>query len=87
MATDYKGCRDVQVTPGRNSNGLDTIHSTKAKNSSATPRQILDIKFFHDSCWFRMTLDMGLVPLERLSPYLSKETKNTPIGCRMETGH
>jgi hypothetical protein len=34
-----------------------------------------------------MTLDMGLVPLERLCPYLSKETKNTPIGCRMGTGH
>jgi hypothetical protein len=43
MATDYKGFGDVQVNLGRNPNGLDTIHGPKAQNSSAAPRQILDV--------------------------------------------
>jgi hypothetical protein len=38
MATDYKGSRDVHVTPGCNPNGLDTIHSPKAKNGGVAPR-------------------------------------------------
>jgi hypothetical protein len=38
MATNYKGSRDVQVTPGRNHNGLDTIHGPKAKNSGAAQK-------------------------------------------------
>jgi hypothetical protein len=46
VAPDYKGSRDVQVPPGRNPNGLDTIHDPKAKTGSATPRQILDIQLF-----------------------------------------
>jgi hypothetical protein len=46
VALDYKGSRDVQVPPGCNPNGLDTIHDPKAKNGSATPRQILDIQLF-----------------------------------------
>jgi hypothetical protein len=46
MSTDYKGSRDVQVTPGHNPNGLDMIHNPKAKNGSATTRQILDVKLF-----------------------------------------
>jgi hypothetical protein len=46
MATNYKGSRDVQVPHGCNPNGLDTIHSSKAKNGGATPRQILDIQLF-----------------------------------------
>jgi hypothetical protein len=33
MATDYKGSRDVQVPPGHNPNGLDTIHDPKAKTA------------------------------------------------------
>jgi hypothetical protein len=33
-----------------------------------------------------MTLDMGPVTLESLSPYLSKVSKNAPIGCRMQPG-
>jgi hypothetical protein len=37
-ATDYKRSRDVQVTPEHNSNGLDTIHGSKAKNSGASLR-------------------------------------------------
>jgi hypothetical protein len=44
MATDYKGSRDVQVTPERNPNGLDMIQGPKAKNGGTTPRQILDVK-------------------------------------------
>jgi hypothetical protein len=36
----------VQVTPGHNPNGLDTIHDPKAKNGGVAPRQILDIKLF-----------------------------------------
>jgi hypothetical protein len=45
-ATDYKGYSDVQVPPGCNPNGLDTIHGPKAKNDGATARQILDVQFF-----------------------------------------
>jgi hypothetical protein len=33
----------VHVTPGCNSNGLDTIHGPKAKNGGAAPRHILDV--------------------------------------------
>jgi hypothetical protein len=44
--TDYKGSRDVHVTPGCNSNVLDTIHDTNAKNGGAVPRQILDVQLF-----------------------------------------
>jgi hypothetical protein len=32
-------------------------------------------------------LNMLLVPLEILSPYLSKESKNAPIGFRMRPGY
>jgi hypothetical protein len=46
VAIDYKGSRDVQVHPGHNPNGLDTIHGPKAKNSGAAARQILDIQLF-----------------------------------------
>jgi hypothetical protein len=45
-ATDFKGSRDVQVPHGHNPNGLDTIHSSKAKNGGATLRQILDVQLF-----------------------------------------
>jgi hypothetical protein len=34
-----------------------------------------------------MNLDMGLVPLEILSPNLSKESKNVAIGCGMRDVH
>jgi hypothetical protein len=54
MATNYKGSRDVQVTPGRNPNGLHTIHSPKAKNGGATRRQILDVQLFR---WFSLIPD------------------------------
>jgi hypothetical protein len=45
MATDYKGSRDVQVTPGHNPNGLDTIHDPTSKNDGAAPRPTMDIQF------------------------------------------
>jgi hypothetical protein len=35
MDTDYKGFRDMQVTPGLNPNGLGTIHVPNAKNGGA----------------------------------------------------
>jgi hypothetical protein len=44
MVTDYKGSRDVQVSPGCNPNGLDTRHNPKGKNGSVAPRQILDVQ-------------------------------------------
>jgi hypothetical protein len=44
MATDYKGSRDVQVTPECNPNGPDITHGPKAKNGGTAPRQILDVK-------------------------------------------
>jgi hypothetical protein len=34
-----------------------------------------------------MNLDMELVSLKSLSPYLFKESKNVLIGCRMRHGH
>jgi hypothetical protein len=43
MATNYKGSRDMQVTPGCNTNGIYMIHGQKVKNNSVAPRQILDI--------------------------------------------
>jgi hypothetical protein len=46
MVTDYKGSKDVYVTLGRNSNGLDMIHSPNAKNGGAALRQILNVKLF-----------------------------------------
>jgi hypothetical protein len=49
VATDYKGSRDMQVPPGCNPNGLDTIHGPKAKNGSAAPRYILDVQLFQRS--------------------------------------
>jgi hypothetical protein len=45
-ATDYKGSRDVQVPPGCNPNGLDTIHDPNAKNGDAAQRLILDSQLF-----------------------------------------
>jgi hypothetical protein len=48
-ATDYKGSRDVQVLLGHNPNGIDMIHSPKAKNGGAAPRQILNIELFQRS--------------------------------------
>jgi hypothetical protein len=38
---------------------------------------------FDDLSLFPMNLDMGPVLLENLSPYLSKESMNAPIGFRM----
>jgi hypothetical protein len=52
--TDYKGSRDVQVTPGCNPNGLDTIHDPKAKNGGVAQRQILDVQLLQ---WFLLILD------------------------------
>jgi hypothetical protein len=46
VPTDYKGSRDMQVTPGCNSNVLDTIHGSKFKNGGVAPRQILDKQLF-----------------------------------------
>jgi hypothetical protein len=46
MATDYTGSKDMQVTTGCNPNGLDMIHSPKAKSGGATLRQILDVQLF-----------------------------------------
>jgi hypothetical protein len=44
VATNYKRSRDVQLPPGCNPNGLDTIHGPKAKNGGAAQRQILDVQ-------------------------------------------
>jgi hypothetical protein len=46
MTTDYKGSRDMHVTPRRNPNELDMIQGPKVINDGAAPRQILDIKLF-----------------------------------------
>jgi hypothetical protein len=57
----------MHVPPGRNPNGLETIHDPKAKNGGIAPR----------------TPQLVLVPLESISHYLSRESKNTPIACHM----
>jgi hypothetical protein len=57
----------VHVPPGCNPNGLETIHDPKAKNGGVAPR----------------TPQLVLVPLESISHYLSRESKNTPIACHM----
>jgi hypothetical protein len=77
----------VQVPPGCNPNGLETIHGPKAKNGGATPIHILDVQFFDDSYLFLMNFDRGQVPFKIIPPYFSMESKNTPIGCRMRPGH
>jgi hypothetical protein len=86
-ASDYKGPRDMQVPPGCNPNGLDMIHGPKAKNNGAGPRQILDAHLIQRFPMISDELDVVSVPLERLSPYLSMESKNTPIGFCMRLGH
>jgi hypothetical protein len=83
MATDYKGSRDVQLTPGHNPNGLDMIHSPKAKNGGAAPRQIVDIKLFQRIPLISDDLRHGTSSIGKDMSLPFQESKNVPIGCRM----
>jgi hypothetical protein len=83
MATDYKGSRDVQLTPRHNPNGLDMIHSPKAKNGGAAPRQIVDIKLFQRIPLISDDLRHGTGSIRKDMYLPFQESKNVPIGCRM----
>jgi hypothetical protein len=56
----------MQVPPGCNPNGLDTIDGPMAKNDGAAPRQILDIQLFQ---WFLLIpdeLEHGISPIGKV---------------------
>jgi hypothetical protein len=77
----------MQVPPGCNPNGLDMIHGPKAKNGGAASRQILYVQLFQRSLFIPNEFGHGPVPLERIPPYLSNESQNAPIGCRIRAEH